>query len=201
WGRVDDCLAVLSELVKTHPGNEEIALTRAQAAVNVSSKAGDVQEWGRVDDCLAVLSELVKTHPGNEEIALRQAKAAFNVSIDAGAVQEWGRVDDCLAVLSELVKSYPGNEEILGQFDRGKFQAAVKPVSTGLNACDQSVQDYEIAQAMLDRVRVIIERYPGLDNVVVAENEGDITRMGDGIAGLEKLIAQKDDGGNLNDQS
>ena len=113
WGRVTEMVARLDALRKTFPGNQEIALADARAALdNIINFVEATRSLGCITEMETRLDALQKTFPEDKEIALAGALAIKNISGYSVAVGARGLVAEILAKLDALRKAFPEDKKI-----------------------------------------------------------------------------------------
>ena len=127
--RYDECTALLAELRKQFPGDDEILKLqktvfedqrkqrRAQSVAEVRS----LLAARRYDDCTSLLNSILKEFPGDDEalqlqrnVLEDQRKERRSQSIaEARSLFAARRHDACTTLLNSILKEFPGDDEIL----------------------------------------------------------------------------------------
>jgi serine/threonine protein kinase len=128
-GRHDSAIALLSDLQKQFPNDEEIPEVLEdvrrdqlnQQRIAGISEARNLLAAGQYDACIALATALRKTFPDEPEIARLLETAEQNKTeharlrgiTEAGKLLATRQHNECLAFLAKLAKQFPGDEEIL----------------------------------------------------------------------------------------
>jgi len=127
--RYDECTALLAELRKQFPGDDEILKLqktvledqrkqqRAQSVAEVRS----LLAARRYDDCTSLLNSILKEFPGDDEVLQLQRnvledqrKERRSQSIaEARNLFAARRHDACTTLLNSILKDFPGDDEVL----------------------------------------------------------------------------------------
>ena len=127
--RYEECEALLAELQKQFPGDEEILELqkkvlddqRKQRRSQTVAEARSLLAARRYDDCRALLNAVLKEFPGDEEVLQlhkdvledqRKQRRSQSVA-EARSHFAARRYDDCGSLLNSILKEFPGDEEIL----------------------------------------------------------------------------------------
>jgi len=127
--RYDECKALLAELQKQFPGDDEILELqnkvlddqRKQRRSQSVAEARSLLAARRYDDSIALLNSILKEFPGDEEVRQlekhvlddqRKQRRSQSVA-EARSLFAARRYDDCRALLDALLKEFPGDEEVL----------------------------------------------------------------------------------------
>ncbi len=127
--RYDECTALLAELRKQFPGDDEILKLqktvledqRKQRRAQSVAEARSLLAARRYDDCTALLDSILKEFPGDDEalqlqgnVLEDQRKERRSQSIaEARNLFAARRHDACTALLNSILKEFPGDEETL----------------------------------------------------------------------------------------
>jgi serine/threonine protein kinase len=128
-GRHDSAIALLSDLQKQFPSDEEIPEVLEDVRkdqLNQQRLAGisemrNLLATGQYDACIALAADLRKTFPDEPEIARlldtaqqnKTEQARLRGITEAGKLLATRQHNECLAFLAKLAKQFPGDEEIL----------------------------------------------------------------------------------------
>src|SRR5277367_4924794 len=127
--RYDECTALLAELRKQFPGDDEILKLqktvledqRKQRRAQSIAEARSLLAARRYDDCTSLLNSILKEFPGDEEVLQLQRnvledqrKERRSQSIaEARSLFAARRHDACTTLLNSILKEFPGDEETL----------------------------------------------------------------------------------------
>jgi eukaryotic-like serine/threonine-protein kinase len=127
--RYDECTALLAELRKEFPGDDEILRLqetvledqRKQRRTQSIAEARSLLAARRYDYCTSLLNSLLKEFPGDDEILQLQKnvfedqrKERRSQSIaEARSLFAARRHDACTALLNSILKEFPGDDETL----------------------------------------------------------------------------------------
>ena len=127
--RYDECTALLAELRKQFPGDDEILKLqktvledqRKQRRAQSVAEARSLLAARRYDDCTSLLNSILKEFPGDEEVLQLQKnvlddqrKEQRSQSIaEARSLFAARRHDACTTLLNSILKEFPGDEETL----------------------------------------------------------------------------------------
>jgi eukaryotic-like serine/threonine-protein kinase len=127
--RYDECTALLAELRKQFPGDDEILKLqktvledqRKQRRAQSVAEARSLLAARRYDDCTSLLNSILKEFPGDEEalqlqrnVLEDQRKERRSQSIaEARSLFAARRHDACTTLLNSILKEFPGDEEAL----------------------------------------------------------------------------------------
>ena len=127
--RYDECTALLAELRKQFPDDDEILKLqktvledqRKQRRAQSVAEARSLLAARRYDDCTSLLSSILKEFPGDEEVLQLQRnvlddqrKEQRSQSIaEARSLFAARRHDACTTLLNSILKEFPGDEETL----------------------------------------------------------------------------------------
>jgi eukaryotic-like serine/threonine-protein kinase len=127
--RYDECKALLADLQKQFPGDDEILGLqkkviddqRKQQRSQAVTEARGLLAARRYDDCDALLNSILEQFPGDEEVLQlqkhvledqRMQRRAQSVA-EARSLFAARRYDSCGSLLDSLLKEFPNDEEIL----------------------------------------------------------------------------------------
>jgi eukaryotic-like serine/threonine-protein kinase len=127
--RYDECKALLTELKKQFPGDDEILELqkkglddqRKQQRSQSVAEGRSLLAARRYDDCSALLHSILEEFPGDEEVLQlqkhvlddqRKQRRSQSVA-EARSLFAARRYDDCGSLLNSILKEFPGDEEIL----------------------------------------------------------------------------------------
>jgi serine/threonine protein kinase len=127
--RYDECKALLAELQKQFPGDDEILELqnkvlddqRKQRRSQSVAEARSLLAARRYDDSIALLNSILKEFPGDQEVLQlekhvlddqRKQRRSQSVA-EARSLFAARRYDDCRALLDALLKEFPGDQEVL----------------------------------------------------------------------------------------
>jgi len=127
--RYDECTALLAELRKQFPGDDEILKLqktvledqRKQRRAQSIAEARSLLAARRYDDCTSLLNSILKEFPGDEEalqlqrnVLEDQRKERRSQSIaEARNLFAARRHDACTTLLNSILKEFPGDDEAL----------------------------------------------------------------------------------------
>ncbi|MGC1617949.1 MAG: protein kinase, partial [Candidatus Acidiferrum sp.] len=127
--RYDECTALLAELRKQFPGDDEILKLqkavlddqRKQRRTQSVAEARSLLAARRYDDCTSLLNSILKEFPGDDEVLQLQRnvledqrKERRSQSIaEARSLFAARRHDACTALLNSILKEFPGDDETL----------------------------------------------------------------------------------------
>jgi hypothetical protein len=127
-GRHEECLALLAELLKRFPHDEEIPGLLEdvrkdqtnQRRLQALAEARSVLATGQYDACISLLTSLSREFPDEQEIPKLLESAHQNQAelrrqrgiTEARKLLADRRYDECTTVLSRLERQFPGDEEI-----------------------------------------------------------------------------------------
>jgi serine/threonine protein kinase len=127
--RYDECTALLAELRKQFPGDDEVLKLqktvledqRKQRRTQSVAEARSLLAARRYDDCTSLLNSILKEFPGDEEVLQLQRnvledqrKERRSQSIaEARSLFAARRHDACTALLNSILKEFPGDDETL----------------------------------------------------------------------------------------
>jgi serine/threonine protein kinase len=127
--RYDECTALLAELRKQFPGDDEILKLqktvledqRKQRRAQSVAEARSLLAARRYDDCTSLLNSILKEFPGDEEVLQLQRnvledqrKERRSQSIaEARSLFAARRHDACTTLLNSILKEFPGDDETL----------------------------------------------------------------------------------------
>ncbi len=127
--RYDECKALLADLQKQFPGDDEILELqkkviddqRKQRRSQAVAEARGHFAARRYDDCDSLLNSILKEFPGDEEVLQlqkhvledqRKQRRAQSVT-EARSLFAERHYDDCGSLLNSILKEFPGDEEVL----------------------------------------------------------------------------------------
>jgi serine/threonine protein kinase/predicted Zn-dependent protease len=127
--RYDECTALLAELRKQFPGDDEILRLqktvledqRKQRRAQSVAEARSLLAARRYDDCTSLLNSILKEFPGDEEVLQLQKNVLDDQRkeqrsqfiAEARSLFAARRHDACTALLNSILKEFPGDEETL----------------------------------------------------------------------------------------
>jgi len=127
--RYDECKALLADLQKQFPGDDEILALqkkviedqRKQRRSQAVAEARGLLAARRYDDCDSLLNSILKEFPGDEEVLQLQKhvredqrkQRRMQSVTEVRSLFAARRYDDCGSLLNSILKEFPGDEEIL----------------------------------------------------------------------------------------
>ena len=127
--RYDECTALLAELRKEFPGDDEILRLqetvledqRKQRRTESVAEARSLLAARRYEDCTSLLNSILKEFPGDDEVLQLQKnvfddqrKERRSQSIaEARSLFAARRHDACTVLLNSILKEFPGDDETL----------------------------------------------------------------------------------------
>ncbi len=208
--RYDECKALLAELQKQFPGDDEILELqkkvlddqRKQLRSQSVAEARNLLAARRYDDCTALLNSILKEFPGDEEVRQLQ-KQVLDDQIKQRRLQSVAearsffaarRYDDCGSLLNAILKEFPGDEEILqlqkNVLDDQRKQRILESLSQARNLLAAKRYDESIS-----RLTSLQKEFPDEDDISrlleTAQADKAEQQRQQGVAKARKLLASR----------
>jgi serine/threonine protein kinase len=208
--RYDGCTALLTELRKQFPGDDEILKLqktvledqRKQRRAQSVGEARSLLAARRYDDCTSLLNSILKEFPGDEEVLQLQRnviedqrKEQRSQSIaEARSLFAARRHDACTTLLSSILKEFPGDEEALqlqkNVLDDQRKQRMLDSLSEARNLLAAKRYD-----DCIERLLSLQKEYPDETDVSrlleTAQAEKAEQQRQQGVAKARKLLAAR----------
>jgi serine/threonine protein kinase len=208
--RYDECKALLAELQKQFPGDDEILELqkkvlddqRKQRRSQSVAEARSLLSARRYDDSIALLNSIQKEFPGDEEVLqLRehvledQRKQRRSQSVaEARSFFAARRYDDCRSLLGAILKEFPGDEEILqlekNVLDDQRKQRILESLGEARNLLAAKRYDESIS-----RLTSLQKEFPDEDDISrlleAARADKAEQQRQQGVAKARKLLASR----------
>ena len=208
--RYDECTALLAELRKQFPDDDEILKLqktvledqRKQRRAQSVAEARSLLAARRYDDCTSLLSSILKEFPGDEEVLQLQRnvlddqrKEQRSQSIaEARSLFAARRHDACTTLLNSILKEFPGDEETLqlqkNVLDDQRKQRMLDSLSEARNLLAAKRYD-----DCIERLTSLQKEFPHETDVLrlleTAQAEKAEQQRQQGVAKARKLLAAR----------
>jgi serine/threonine protein kinase len=208
--RYDECKALLVELQKQFPGDDEILGLqkkvlddqRKQRRSEAVAEARSLLAARRYDDCSALLNSILKEFPGDKEVLQlqehvlddqRKQRRSQSVA-EARSLFAARRYDDCGSLLNSMLKEFPGDEEVLqlqkSVLDDQRRQRMLESLSEARNLLAAKRFDESIS-----RLTSLQKEFPEEDDISrlleTAQADKAEQQLQQGVAKARKLLASR----------
>jgi len=206
--RYDECKALLAELQKQFPGDDEILELqktvlddqRKQRRSQSVAEARSLLAARRHDDSIALLNSILKEFPGDEEVLQlqkqvlddqRKQRRSQSVA-EARSLFAARRYDDCGSLLDAILKEFPGDEETLelqkNVLDDQRKQRILESLGEARNLLAAKRYDESIS-----RLTSLQKEFPDEDDISrlleTAQADKAEQQRQQGVAKARKLLA------------
>jgi eukaryotic-like serine/threonine-protein kinase len=208
--RYDECKALLAELQKQFPGDDEILELqkkvlddqRKQRRSQSVAEARSLLAARRYDDCTALLNSILKEFPGDEEVRQlqqhvlddqRKQRRSQSVA-EARSLFAARRYDDCGSLLDAILQEFPVDEEVLQLqkivLDDQRRQRILESLGQARNLLAAKRYDESIS-----RLTSLQKEFPDEDDIrrLLETAQADKTEQQrqQGVAKARKLLASR----------